>query len=256
MITTPFKFNKHARRLKALKNALRYPSLLRRTLQISVEFLYVEGALKRIGIPKKSLNQLFNINKEIRLQNFTVREGNASYFELLAIATILANHSPKNLLEIGTFDGTTTLQMALNSPPNATIYTLDLPNDPTTTHLPILDAEVPFVLDRKKHLRKYMGTPIEKKVVQHFGDSAVYDFNKFTDNGPIDLCFIDASHTYDYVKSDTEKTLKILAPTGIILWHDFSPSCPDVYRYLDELSKTLPLIHIADTRLVLYCAGR
>lgn len=252
MINSIPTFNRYSRRFKACAFALQYPLLLRKALQSSVEFLYAEGILKKGGIAKRPVDQLFDIKKEVKLQNYGTREGNVTYYELLVLSSIVANSAPQRLLEIGTFDGNTTLQMALNAPSNATLHTIDLPCNQTMTSVPILNEDVKYVTDKAKQGRKYIGTPVESKIVQHFGDSTTYDFRKFIMEGRIDLCFIDGGHSYECVKSDTENALKVLSPRGMILWHDFSPNCSGNYRYLCELGKSLPLIHLEGTSLVLY----
>lgn len=243
---------KLVRSLKALGYGLRYPGLLKAPLIDSIKSLYRQGTFASSCIEKKTIDQIFDVNKKIKLQNFGVREGNVSSFELMIIALIIANRDPKTLLEIGTFDGTTTLQMALNAHADATVHTIDLPEGECRTHLPIAKPDIKFIQDTLKLKRKYLDTAVASRVVQHLGDSTTYDFNQFIVNGPLDFCFVDGGHSYECVKSDTENTLKILASNGVILWHDFDPNWPGVYQYLSELSKRLPLIHIAGTQLVVF----
>lgn len=251
MNTVP-SFNKYTRRLQAIAYAIRYPYVFRKFLQDSVSFIYSEGVSKKCKIKQKPLNKIADTNQPILLQNFSVREGNVTYFELMAIALMIVNKKPKALLEIGTFDGNTTLQMAINSIPEAIVHTIDLPSSGDGgTRLPILQDDVKFVRDKAKLIRKYVGSSIEKKIIQHFGDSTAYDFKKFTSSGLIDFCFIDGGHSYDCVKSDTENALQIMNTNGIIMWHDFTPNCPGVYRYLSQLSETQHLAHIAGTQLVI-----
>lgn len=70
----------------------------------------------------------------------------------------------------------------------------------------------------------------------------------------MDLIFIDGSHAYSYIMSDTQKALNMLAPNGIILWHDFrgNGEVIDVYKAMHELGKKMPLVHIAGTSFVAY----
>ena len=49
--------------------------------------------------------------------------------ELAYLALITKLKSPQAIFEIGTFRGRTALNFALNSPPDCTVYTLDLPLD-------------------------------------------------------------------------------------------------------------------------------
>ena len=96
----------------------------------------------------------------------------------------------------------------------------------------------------------YEGHPTEKKITQIFSDSKKFDETELI--GKIDLIFIDGAHTRSYVENDTNKAFRMLSPQGVIVWHDYKPDAPDVFKYLNELSKTTELIHIKDTDLVLY----
>ncbi len=50
--------------------------------------------------------------------------------------------------------------------------------------------------------------------------------------------------------NDTEKVLDVLAPGGVVLWHDYVPGWPGVMEYLAELGDQLPLQQIQGTALV------
>jgi hypothetical protein len=65
--------------------------------------------------------------------------------------------------------------------------------------------------------------------------------------------YIDASHSYSYVKSDTEAALRMLAPGGTIVWDDYT-YYPGLYAYLNELGTDLdkPILHLLETRLAVY----
>ena len=121
----------------------------------------LELALKRLE--KKSVDQLFNTSKRISLENFTTRAGNVSAYELQVLSLIIKSLSPKILLEIGTFDGTTTLQMALNSPHDAIVHTLDLPPGQEETLLPSLSHDKQYIINSSKMIRKFKNNAIEKK---------------------------------------------------------------------------------------------
>ena len=208
--------------------------------------------LKKSKIENKGLDQIVNLCNEIRLFNFDVRCGNVSHFELLTIASVVAAQKPHVLLEIGTFDGNTTLQMALNAPDNAIVHTLDLSSEVISLAQPILEVDLKFLRDTQKKQRKYQKTSYKKKVNQHIGDSVAYDFNAFCKEGFIDFAFIDGGHSYECVRSDTENVMKILAPNAIVMWHDFTPDFHGVFTYLNEISSRYPLIQITGTNLVYY----
>src|SRR5450432_3577351 len=81
-------------------------------------------------IPTVNLNKIFPLeleNGSIVLENFLGHWGNVSIEELCKICLIVKYLKPLNILEIGTYNGMTTLQMALNAPSNSKVFTLDLP---------------------------------------------------------------------------------------------------------------------------------
>lgn len=244
------------RAAEALGVAVRHPASALRELKSAALNLYREGHYRRSRVPVAELYGLVDRSTEVRLASYDSRSGNVSCEELLAIASIVAARRPRVLVEIGTFDGNTTLQMALNAPAGAVVHTIDLPPDAPATSQPIAAADVAFVDDPGKARRKYQGTPVEAKVVQHLGDSTAFDFAAFTRDGPIDLAFVDGGHSYECVRSDTENVLRHLAPGGAVLWHDFTPLWSGVYRYLNELAAKHELVHIRGTSLAYWAAPR
>jgi hypothetical protein len=83
------------------------------------------------------------------------------------------------------------------------------------------------------------------------GDSATFDYQPY--EGLMDLVYVDGSHSYSYVKNDTEAALRMLSQRGAIAWDDY-PGYAGIYAYLEELAPQLdaPLLHIYGTRLVIY----
>lgn len=216
---------------------------------------YFKEVIEASPVPKISAQELFQKPLEITLSNSFSRNGNVSEKELMVLASLARSRAPKRILEIGTFDGNTTLQLALNTPSDAIIHTLDLPPDAEETAEPVLKSDLTFIHDQEKLVRKFEGSRVAHKIVQHLGDSTALDFSMFTAQGPLNMIFIDGGHSYPCVKSDTENALEVLADGGCILWHDFTPFFGGVYRFLLELSKTLPLIHIEGTHLIIYQKG-
>jgi len=166
--------------------------------------------------------------------------------ELGVLLAIVKYVGAKKILELGTFDGSTTLNIAANTPPDARIVTLDLP--------PNWDGKLSFemprdfqnVPDTKIIGRRFHSTPYENKIQQVLGDSAKIDWSAL--GGPFDLIFIDACHYYDYVVKDTENALKHITPQGVIVWHDYG-SFKDVSDAVDETSAKFKVHAIAGTRM-------
>ena len=168
------------------------------------------------------------------------------------ILSALAKKS-HNIFEFGTCTGRTTYLLARNAPDDARVGTITLTPDTLDTYIP--DAADPDN-DRWTQIAKeestftkfhYSDTPVASKVDQTFGDSKEFDESALA--GKCDLIFIDGSHAYSYIKSDTEKSLRMAKPGGMIVWHDYSPPCVGVWKYLNELGQTMPVKHIRGTRL-------
>tara|TARA_R110002110_G_scaffold4877_6_gene24687 strand:+ start:3063 stop:3860 length:798 start_codon:yes stop_codon:yes gene_type:complete len=162
----------------------------------------------------------------------------------------------KRIFEFGTATGRTTYVMARNAPDGATIDTLTYLADGDDTYEhnkndPDADKWRKIALGESHYDHFYYeDTPVAGKVTQHFGDSAKFDETPFA--GQIDLIFVDGAHSYSYVKSDGAKALRMVAPGGFVLWHDYSPRCPGVFKALNELGRELPLAHLKGTTLVAY----
>ncbi len=199
--------------------------------------------------PTRELTEIFHECKDLKivLENYKYRGGNISFGELMAIATIVKLTMPKTIFEFGTFDGTTTLQMALNSDEETRIYTLNIPLDLQKSHLQSDSGDVLF---KEKFIigEKFLNHNCSKKIHQILADSALYDYSNHYDS--VDMVFIDGSHSYAYVKNDTEQALKMIKNGGVILWHDYLV-WNGVTDYLNELCNKLKLIHIKGTSLVI-----
>ena len=167
------------------------------------------------------------------------------------LATVVSALAPEKIFETGTFRGVGTLTMALNAP-QADIYTLDLPAEPTAAETETLSkGDREWVrLSRTSTGFAFQGHPAAANIHQLRGNSLTFSPPAELNN--IDLCFIDGGHSYECIKADTETALKILSPNGVIVWDDYTWFIDGVGRYLTELRKILPLHRIAGSQLVLY----
>jgi predicted O-methyltransferase YrrM len=165
----------------------------------------------------------------------------ASYtVDLVSLCLICQLIQPRKIFEIGTFTGYTAYEMALNSPEGARVFSLDLPPE-TEIKLKTTMMDDSIIETHKLRLvYAFSNSPAAEKITLLFGDSAVFDFSPY--HGSIDLFFIDGSHSYEYVRSDTLNALKCCHPGSVVAWHDFGRSGVNgVSRWLSELSKELPI---------------
>lgn len=171
---------------------------------------------------------------------------------------ILANFAKtaETIFEFGTATGKTAYLLARNAPDDAKVVTLTLGPDQLGRYREAggdsSEARKLAMQESRYDAFYYNGTEVEAKIEQLFGDSKAFDESPYAER--CDLIFIDGSHAYSYVKSDTDKALRMIKPGGVILWHDYRGPrhTKDVYRALNELSRELPLRRIKGTSLVAY----
>jgi hypothetical protein len=179
--------------------------------------------------------------------------GNVRITELAILSALASGcENNSNLFEIGTFDGRTTLNFAMNSPGECSIYTLDLPHG-FDTRFSLADGEEHLV-DKPRSGSRYekyreIFPAVIGKIHQLFGDSAAFDFTAYKNS--CSLVFVDGSHSYDNVMSDSRVALEITKQGGVVLWHDYG-IWEDVTKALDELKArdNYNLCNIRGTSLV------
>lgn len=135
--------------------------------------------------------------------------GSGSVAEMAILAALVAQVQPRQLLEFGTCDGASTWHLLANAPNAAIITTLDLP-----AHTRVegsSDSGLQGVAARPLLPRNHRIRLIEIDSRQWAPDVQNVDF-----------AFIDAGHTYLCVKNDTAKTLSLMRPGGLVVWHDAS----------------------------------
>ncbi len=222
----------------------------------TVEITDINEAFK----PNKISEKLLSPKDDVFIKSFSIPEsfnvvGMTSDYEAW-ILSVLAKRSNK-IFEFGTCSGKTTSLLAVNSPPNAEIFSLTL------------DKEQSKLIKSEKHDNKYAfrnlkneslydkfiftGKNFEKKIKVIFQDSKKLIVDPYINQ--FDLIFIDGAHTYSYLKNDSEKAFQMIKKGGYILWHDFNigkKSCKDVVKYLEESINTKTIYHIKNTSLCFY----
>ncbi len=157
--------------------------------------------------------------------------------DIVSLCLLCRMLEARTIFEIGTLRGYTALHFALNSPADATIFSLDLPLDrPGGGRLATTVVDDAHI-DEHRAVRSYCfdGTEVAHKVRCLFGDSATFDYSPSA--GRVDLFFIDGAHSYEYVRSDTVNALACCHPGSVIAWHDFGRvGVNGVTRWLREFS--------------------
>jgi predicted O-methyltransferase YrrM len=192
-------------------------------------------------LPPIKLTELISGEAEFTIYRPADWDGSMTITEISSLCHLIAASRPRKILEIGSFQGLTTLNIALNAP-QAEVHTLDLPpaTDPNSTRFKNNDASI---ISRRGFLH-YDGRPEAARIYQHFGDTATFDYEEI--GGDVDICLIDAAHSYEYVRNDTAKALPLMSPEGLLLWHDYGRNdfladqedAWGVTRFLHEIAAT------------------
>ncbi|MFC1904359.1 class I SAM-dependent methyltransferase [Chloroflexota bacterium] len=213
-------------------------------------FAYIYQYGKKYPLEEIEIPELFPGINELPVSFYKTGSeyGNASYFELYLLSALVRYTKSQSIFEIGTFKGITTLHLAINSDQNARIFTLDLPPSLMPfTKFTFFDDNIKLE-DKAQIGEKYRGTDVEHKITQLYGDSTAFDYSQFY--GEIDFVFIDGSHQYEYVKSDSQNALELLKEHGVILWHDYQSE--GVTRVVNELSVQKTIYSIRGTSLAIF----
>jgi predicted O-methyltransferase YrrM len=155
--------------------------------------------------------------------------------DVVMLLKIAVCAEPKRLLEIGSYHGYTALFLAQHVSPEARIVTIDRHPD---------------------HGEAYRKTSAGSRIERRVGETDRAMFAQ-DEPGSYDLIFIDADHSYESVRNDTELILPLLSPAGFIVWHDYAnwgyfSGENGVPEYLGELGATLPIGHVAGSTLAIH----
>jgi predicted O-methyltransferase YrrM len=209
--------------------------------------------LEKSPLPSVPAEELIGFPARLTLLEIGQASGNTSVFEQVVLARLAETAQPKTIFEFGTFDGRSALNLIAHAPPDARLLTLDLPaGEINETRLPLVEGEREYI-EKPESGARFLKSGYAHRITQLYGDSATFDFSPYF--GTIDLVFVDASHAYDYVRSDTLNALKLLRPSGgLIAWHDYSQDWLGVVRALNEFYRSggpfLGLRRVAGTTLV------
>lgn len=175
------------------------------------------------------------------------------------LAEIIQVLRPRNILEVGTFVGLTTLLMAMFSPPETHIHSID-PNFPLQVEMGSmkckLDDSDTSIKSQDLALRAAKRLGVEHKITFHAGgfstDNTFASYNLSPASriniigpeicksfGPFDFIFIDGLHYEEDVFSDLNLAVEHLVPSGSIAMHDILGAWGSnvrraVFRFLEK----------------------
>lgn len=174
--------------------------------EIGLQFGYLCG---KSHLQTKDYKEILGVLPNIKIVELDLSSIAMFTFELAVLNSFIASLKPKNIFEIGTFEGRTTRNIYENAEPGTSIVTIDLPPGEER-----LSAGNPT---------GYLVRPLveEGKIVQLYGNTLNFDFTPYF--GKQDFVFVDAGHRYENVKNDSRIAAKLIRQSekGCILWHDY-----------------------------------
>jgi Methyltransferase domain len=167
-------------------------------------------------LPVVAVEEIAPVQTEFTVSRPPDWGGSMTITEISSLCHLVSARRPRKVLEIGSFRGLTTLNIAINAP-DAEIHTLDLPPDadPANTKFDTNDVNI----IRSRGFYYYEKRPEAARIHQHYGDTATFNYDEIG-NG-VDFCLIDAAHSYEYVRNDTARSLPLMAGDSLMLWHDY-----------------------------------
>ena len=235
---------------KAIKNPRRSIALLLRYISPKDSEIHRIGKWSYGKIPRLPITEVLpGIEKvDITLVRAYDRliDTSLDIQEIMALSAIVRFTNSKNILEIGTYNGNTALNLAANSAADALVTTLDLPPDWNGQFELKVHPSHLNVTEKAEVGLQYKDTKYSKKIIQLFSDSAKLDWSKLPI--PFDIVFIDGCHSYEYGKKDTQNAMRYLKSGSILIWHDYG-FAKDVSKVVDETAKKIKVRAIRGTRL-------
>ncbi len=218
------RFERGMGRILDLTRAERFDNLLRQCRIRELPLTAIFPGIERVVVPIGAINE---------------ETGHANQAELLYLCALAAYRRVRRIFEFGTYFGRTTYHLSLASP-EAEVVTLDLPPDGNARP--------------GEHTGAYFkGTERAGRIRQLLCDSRQLDTTSY--RGKMDFIWVDADHSYELVKNDTAKAFEMLAPGGMILWHDFAAKTPGVVEFFREFTQARPVFRIQNTSILLHMDG-
>ena len=195
-------------------------------------------------LPRSSLSLVYDHEVAFPPYRLLMQPGTQTVDGLFFLVSLAQALGAMSVFEIGTYLGLTAWMLARNLA-EAVVHTLDIPSE----HNPTLPVGKDDLHRASRDKLVYHWLPRNGTVVQHWGDSARFDFSPWY--GQVDLVYVDGAHSEPYVRSDTERALEMVSPAGAIVWDDYWRLSPGVVAVLNELDH-LERWRVPGTRLVVH----
>jgi hypothetical protein len=184
-------------------------------------------------VPKAPAGSIFpgiDFDRSLELY-FPFPRDQGVYTHELAVLTHVVNWlKPRRVIEFGTAEGRTAVNLAAYLPVDGEVVTIDIP--------PVPPADTLGNLHRDH--------PLKPRIKQLYGDLLRFDWSSYRNSAAVVFC--DALDQYEGAKKETKIAFELVETGGTIFWHDYG-YVEGVTRLLNELSRGLPVRHIEGTTL-------
>ncbi len=175
--------------------------------------------------------------------------------ELVLFGYLAGSLEDIRFFEIGTSEGRTARNVAINLRGGGSLTSMDLAPEQTNSvnKMPASQKKESLLANAK--FLSNLPEAAEKKITLLRGDSSLYDFRG--EIGKYDVVFVDGNHATEAVLQDAQTAKQLLrAEGGIILFHDYLPGAmPTVVNALHMLRGTHPLFWLEGTKLAMLAQG-
>jgi hypothetical protein len=208
-----------------------------------------------------------NENVEVRLGMPPSGIGSLLTLESAIIAAFLKLTDPKAVFEFGTYHGSTTVFLAMNTGPETNITSIDLPIDSDQS----LESKTFDLLDEKENdefLRRQrrssgaskvaLAAPDVRSRIRLIHENSM-DFSPDAHRlvNSQEFILIDGGHDYETITNDTDKAFEMGREDMVLFWHDYNSTIhKSVSRYLKEIANSRRIIHVGSTMLAFHLSGK
>jgi predicted O-methyltransferase YrrM len=155
--------------------------------------------------------------------------------EIIPFLELVGSRPPRAVLEIGTANGGTFFLLARVADPEAILVTIDLPLGDFGGGYPRWRAP----LYRRFASRRQRAVPM---LADSHDPATFVGVHSLLEDRKLDLLFIDGDHSYEGVRRDYELYGPLVAPGGVVAFHDIVPGEPSyvggVPRFWSEIKQT------------------
>jgi hypothetical protein len=189
---------------------------------------------ENLRVPKRAIDEIFpevDFTHSPELVFPLSRDLGISTEELAILAKVVSHRRPKRVIEFGTAEGRTAINLALHLPLDGEVITLDLPPIPG-------QSEVGYF---------YWNHPAKSRIKQVFASILEWDSQPFRSSA--EVVFADATDLMPGLGAELFQALTVVKPGGIIFRHDYGSSvgATDFWNWVAE---RLPVFHVSGTTLV------